>query len=215
MDRRSLVHSGKHRIAGIGIWPEWLFPLVWVAPLLLITGLQLLAGEQTIFTAAEKGDWTALWLAPVAALICGFCWEMWNSGSLVHWEYAVPSVHRFKLFEMPLLGYAGYLPFGLECLAIAMFVFPQWRLFRPSEDDRRPVQNWRSDCGATNDRERDLPQRVSLLGEFSGDTAHVIGQYLMRLIIDADCIPTASDFLATRRLKELCDDVGDGVLLEK
>jgi len=127
-------------LAGIGIWPEWLFPLVWVAPLLLITGLQLLAGEQTIFTAAEKGDWTALWLAPVAALICGFCWEMWNSGSLVHWEYAVPSVHRFKLFEMPLLGYAGYLPFGLECLAIAMFVFPQWRLFRPSEDDRRPVQ---------------------------------------------------------------------------
>jgi uncharacterized protein YodC (DUF2158 family) len=25
---------------------------------------------------------------------------------------------------MPLLGYAGYLPFGLECLAVAQFLFP-------------------------------------------------------------------------------------------
>jgi hypothetical protein len=31
----------------------------------------------------------------------------------------VPFVHRFQIFEMPLLGYAGYLPFGLECLAVA------------------------------------------------------------------------------------------------
>jgi hypothetical protein len=38
---------------------------------------------------------------------------------LAHWEYAIPFVERFYLFEMPLLGYAGYLPFGLACLAIA------------------------------------------------------------------------------------------------
>jgi hypothetical protein len=51
---------------------------------------------------------------------------MWNSKSLAHWEYAIPSVHRFMLFEMPLLGYAGYLPFGLVCLAVTMFVFPDY-----------------------------------------------------------------------------------------
>jgi hypothetical protein len=28
-------------------------------------------------------------------------------------------VDRFRIFEMPLLGYAGYLPFGIECAAIA------------------------------------------------------------------------------------------------
>jgi len=133
-----LVASGG--LAVIGIWPEWLFPLVWVAPLLLITGLQLLAGEQTIFFGAERGDWTALWLAAVAALVCGFWWEMWNSRSMVHWEYAIPSVHRFKLFEMPLLGYAGYLPFGLECLAVATFVFPHLVLVPPSEGDQSPVE---------------------------------------------------------------------------
>jgi hypothetical protein len=30
----------------------------------------------------------------------------------------VPYVQRFQLFEMPLLGYAGYLPFGLECALV-------------------------------------------------------------------------------------------------
>jgi hypothetical protein len=27
-------------------------------------------------------------------------------------------VQRFHLFEMPLLGYAGYLPFGIECALV-------------------------------------------------------------------------------------------------
>ena len=31
----------------------------------------------------------------------------------------MPYVHRFQIFEMPLLGYAGYLPFGVECEVIA------------------------------------------------------------------------------------------------
>jgi hypothetical protein len=43
---------------------------------------------------------------------------MWNFHSLARWEYAIPFVHRFPVFEMPVLGYAGYLPFGLECAAV-------------------------------------------------------------------------------------------------
>jgi hypothetical protein len=27
-------------------------------------------------------------------------------------------VHRYLIFEMPLLGYAGYLPFGLQCAVV-------------------------------------------------------------------------------------------------
>jgi hypothetical protein len=122
----ALLMGASAGLIAIGIWPASLFPLVWVAPLLLITALQLLAGQETIFTGAENGDWSDLWLAAVAALVCGFCWEMWNSQSLAHWEYAIPAVHGFKLFEMPLLGYAGYLPFGLECLAVTMLIFPDY-----------------------------------------------------------------------------------------
>jgi hypothetical protein len=47
---------------------------------------------------------------------------MWNSNSLNRWEYEIPYVHKFTIFEMPLLGYAGYIPFGLECVVVSDFV---------------------------------------------------------------------------------------------
>jgi hypothetical protein len=34
----------------------------------------------------------------------------------------VPFVQRWPVFEMPLLGYTGYLPFGLECGLVAVWV---------------------------------------------------------------------------------------------
>jgi len=36
---------------------------------------------------------------------------------------SIPLVHGFLLFQMPLLGYAGYLPFGIVCIAVADFVY--------------------------------------------------------------------------------------------
>ncbi len=106
-------------LAGIGRWPDYLFPLLWTAPLLLITAAQRLGGIQTIFASIEKGDWRPIWLPAMAALLCGFFWEMWNFHSLAHWRYSVPYVQRYHLFAMPMLGYAGYLPFGLECMVLA------------------------------------------------------------------------------------------------
>ena len=67
----------------------------------------------------KHGDYRLIWLPAMAALVCGFFWEMWNVKSLAHWEYSVPFVQRFHLFEMPILGYAGYLPFGLECMVVS------------------------------------------------------------------------------------------------
>ncbi|HEU4686339.1 MAG TPA: hypothetical protein VFS39_17665 [Nitrospira sp.] len=109
-------------LLGIGLWPDYLFPFLWIGPLSLIISLQRVRGEPTILSPLAEGDWRVLWVTALAALICGFWWELWNWKSLAHWEYTVPFVHRFRLFEMPLLGYAGYLPFGLECLAVADYV---------------------------------------------------------------------------------------------
>ncbi len=106
-------------LANIGKEPDYLFPLLWIAPLLIITRVQTLRGEAQVFQPLSSGNWRNIWLAGLAGLMCGVFWEMWNVFSLAHWQYAVPFVQRFQLFEMPLLGYAGYLPFGVECLIVA------------------------------------------------------------------------------------------------
>ena len=105
-------------LAGIGIWPNILFPLLWVAPLLIILSLQTLLNEGHILSDLAEGNWSGVVAASLAAIICGLFWETWNFYSLAKWKYALPYVQRFPIFEMPLLGYAGYLPFGLECAAV-------------------------------------------------------------------------------------------------
>ena len=117
----TLLASGL-ALAGMGVWPELLFPLVWVAPLLVLLSLQSLLGVATVLAPLARGDWHRLWLASLAAIVCGLFWELWNVNSLAKWEYSIPYVHRFLIFEMPVLGYAGYLPFGLQCVAVAALV---------------------------------------------------------------------------------------------
>jgi hypothetical protein len=105
-------------LAGIGLWPHLLFGLLWVSPLAILVSLQALGGRRTLLHPLRRGDWRPVVTAALAALVCGFFWELWNAGSLAHWRYAVPYVDRFHLFRMPLLGYGGYLTFGLECALI-------------------------------------------------------------------------------------------------
>jgi hypothetical protein len=120
----TLVLAGSG-LAGLAVWPNALFPLVWIAPLVVIVSLQTIGGEPTIFEPLRRGDWRSIWMAAIAALICGVFWELWNWKSLAQWAYVIPYVDCCHLFAMPLLGYAGYLPFGLECLVVAQLVLTE------------------------------------------------------------------------------------------
>lgn len=106
-------------LALIGIFPDVLFPLLWVAPLLIVVSVLTLAGRKHMLHALQHGDWSLVLASASAALVCGFFWEMWNVYSLPKWKYSIPYVQAFHVFEMPVLGYAGYLPFGLECAVLA------------------------------------------------------------------------------------------------
>ena len=110
--------AGACALAAIGLRPDFLFPMLWIAPLLVLAGLQQLLSGETIFSPIARGDWRPVLQSALAALVCGFFWELWNWGSLARWHYAVPYVQRFHLFEMPALGYAGYLPFGIVCALV-------------------------------------------------------------------------------------------------
>jgi hypothetical protein len=109
-------------LTAIGIYPNHLFPLLWISPLLMIVALQTLFEQAHILSDIRNGDWRPVIAWTTAALICGFFWEMWNVYSLAKWRYSIPFVDRFNLFEMPILGYAGYLPFGLECAVITQLM---------------------------------------------------------------------------------------------
>jgi hypothetical protein len=114
-----LLAGSAAGMLGIGIQPDYFFPLLWLSPLFVLTATDIVSGRPTVFAGVEAGDWRRVVRLALAALLCGFFWEMWNDRSLAKWVYAVPFVNRFHVFEMPILGYAGYLPFGLECAAIA------------------------------------------------------------------------------------------------
>jgi len=118
--------AGGAGLAGLGIWPDVLFPAVWMSPILIMASLQILFDGRSLFSGLQHGDWRSVWVPALSGLCCGLLWELWNSRSLAHWQYTVPYVQRFSLFEMPLLGYAGYLPFGVECAIIAELFLGRW-----------------------------------------------------------------------------------------
>ena len=111
----SLIIVSVTGLIALVVWPGQLFCLVWIVPLMLICGLQLLTEKPPLINDITTGDWRQIWRLALAGLVCGIFWEMWNAYSLAHWKYSVPYVQRFKIFEMPLIGYAGYLPFGIIC----------------------------------------------------------------------------------------------------
>ena len=115
----TLLAAAAVSLAGIGVRPDLFYPLLWVSPLLVLLSLDGIAGRPHVLSGVAAGDWRDPVGYALAALLCGFFWEMWNFHSLAKWEYSIPYVQRFLLFEMPLLGYSGYLPFGLECAAVA------------------------------------------------------------------------------------------------
>jgi hypothetical protein len=106
----------------LGSYPEYLFPLLWISPLLILVSLQALMKEAHVFSSLARGDWRGVLGSALAALVCGFFWELWNYYSLAKWVYHIPFVQHLQLFEMPLLGYAGYLPFGVECAVVVEMV---------------------------------------------------------------------------------------------
>ena len=113
-----LIISMASVLLALPMAPDLLFPFVWISPLFLVTGMELVAHKKTIFHPLGQGNWGPILIPALAALICGFFWEMWNWKSLAHWEYSIPYVDCWHIFEMPILGYLGYLPFGLQCHTI-------------------------------------------------------------------------------------------------
>ena len=102
-------------------FPRYLFPLVWIGLFLAFDPINALLGNPSITTQVREGRWDTVPVLFAAGLICGWFWELWNVCSMPKWVFHVPYFDWFTLFEIPILGYGGYLPFALE-------VFAAWSL---------------------------------------------------------------------------------------
>ena len=105
-------------LVGIVFVPSVAFPFLWLSPICVFVLVRGAFGERTELAALSTGNWSCIWRWAVAMLICGFVWETWGFWLQVKWIYSVPYLHRFCYAEMPLVGFAGYLPFGIEALLV-------------------------------------------------------------------------------------------------
>jgi hypothetical protein len=105
-------------------WPERFYPGVWGSVFLILEPVNVWLGRRHLLEGVQVGDWRALAALSTGALICGFFWEMWNFYSYPKWIYHTPGVEFWHLFEMPLLGYGGYIFFAWELYALKNFLQP-------------------------------------------------------------------------------------------
>ena len=110
------------------LWPHYFFPFLWLAGFFLLDPLCVWLGRPAILRNLAKGDWRTVVALGVGTLVCGFFWELWNYYSFPKWIYHVPFFGFFRVFEMPLLGYLGYPPFGLALYALAHLLRRHWQL---------------------------------------------------------------------------------------
>ena len=106
------------------LWPRWFYPFLWISLVLLLEPMNRWLGRQSFLEWLQRGDWRPIISLSLGALICGFFWELWNYWSFPKWIYHTPGAQFLHLFEMPLLGYGGYIPFALELYALKNFLWP-------------------------------------------------------------------------------------------
>ncbi|MGQ1786504.1 MULTISPECIES: hypothetical protein [unclassified Saccharicrinis] len=113
----SIFMLGWLMLALLLIFPRYFFPLMWLSVYFIIEPVNVWLKHKSLFDHLARGDWRPLIALSVGCLTCGLFWEMWNFYSYPKWLYKIPFVDFLHIFEMPLLGYLGYLSFPLELYA--------------------------------------------------------------------------------------------------
>jgi hypothetical protein len=105
--------------APIGVVPLWL------GLALLLDPLNRRLGMPSLLADWETGRWGRTAALMVGGIICGLLWEFWNYWAVAKWTYHLPflgALERVRYFEMPIVGFGGFLPFALECWAASQTV---------------------------------------------------------------------------------------------
>jgi len=87
---------------------------VWLGFIFLLDPINYFSGTKSLCRDLERGKLNILLSLLLSGLACGLLWEFWNYWALAKWIYTVPILENLKIFEMPVIGYLGFLPFAVE-----------------------------------------------------------------------------------------------------
>jgi hypothetical protein len=104
------------------MFPRYAFSLIWLAGIFLLDPICDLLGGECLTMRFAGGERQQPLCLLTAGLVCGLWWEMWNYPARAQWIYTLPVLNFGRIFEMPLLGYLGFLPFALECAVMYNFL---------------------------------------------------------------------------------------------
>lgn len=105
--------------------------MMWLAPFFIFFPLFNLFSAQGAREAQSKsgGEIAKRFIVFVAlsGIISGFLWEFLNFWSAGKWKYLVLP-DAFHIFEMPIYGYIGFIPFAFSSVIFHIFI---WRFLKP------------------------------------------------------------------------------------
>ncbi len=131
-----IIVVGVVMMALVMLLPRYCFPLLWGGMVFILDPLIYERDrDASLLGQAAQGSYARLLRLMLAGLSCGVLWEFWNYWSGAKWIYTIPFFNFWKVFEMPLVGFVGFMPFALECylfwqllLLVRQSVKPDWRI---------------------------------------------------------------------------------------
>jgi hypothetical protein len=100
----------------------YLFGLVWIGFIPLLEPITYSWKGRSLLRDYERGSLGMLHSLLISGWVCGILWEFWNYWASTKWLYIFPIMQRWKIFEMPVLGYLGFPVFAVECYVMYEFL---------------------------------------------------------------------------------------------
>jgi len=99
-------------------------PAIWTGFVLMLDPINYRLGLSSILRQLRSGTLGGILRLFATGLVCGFLWEFWNFWAGGKWVYSIPYLGNVKIFEMPIIGFLGFIPFAVE--VFVMYVFVGW-----------------------------------------------------------------------------------------
>ncbi|MFH0868901.1 MAG: hypothetical protein V1839_01600 [archaeon] len=103
--------------------PKIFYPLIWLSFFFILDPINYLHKQPSVIKHLKDKKMQVPVTLMLTGITLGFLWEFWNYWATIKWTYNTPYVGFLKIFEMPVIGYLGYLPFALSLYAMYYFVY--------------------------------------------------------------------------------------------